>query len=152
VAGPLPDRGVPLRAFARTQGHRAEQLRQPGAEVAAGDPREIADVECRRSADNNRAASTATASSLLNNDAPVQGPGGGGQRPRNGFPVQAGGAGLPRRYRLACHASRTGSPASLAIRSSTCHGDVMLPVGTHLPTVRRGCQKLKGQKKIEMKY
>jgi hypothetical protein len=28
-----------------TQDHRAEHLRQPGAEVAAGDLREIADVE-----------------------------------------------------------------------------------------------------------
>src|SRR5260370_40484037 len=45
VAGLLLDRGVPVRAFARTQDHRAEQLRQPGAEVAAGDPREIAGVE-----------------------------------------------------------------------------------------------------------
>ena len=45
VAGLLLDRGVPVRAFARTQDHRAEQLRQPGAEVAAGDLREIADVE-----------------------------------------------------------------------------------------------------------
>ena len=45
VAGLLPDRGVPARAFARTQDHRAEQLRQPGADVAARDLREIADVE-----------------------------------------------------------------------------------------------------------
>ena len=39
IAGLLLDRGVPVRAFAPTQDHRAEQLRQPGAEVAAGDPR-----------------------------------------------------------------------------------------------------------------
>ncbi len=60
IAGLLLDRGVPVRAFAPTQDHRAEQLRQPGAEVAAGDPREIADVE--PGAGNNRAAGTATAS------------------------------------------------------------------------------------------
>ncbi len=41
----LLDRGVPVRAFARTQDHRAQQLRQPSAEVVAGDLREIADVE-----------------------------------------------------------------------------------------------------------
>jgi uncharacterized protein YbjT (DUF2867 family) len=45
AAGLLLDRGVPVRAFARTQDHRAEQLRQPGAEVVAEDLREIADVE-----------------------------------------------------------------------------------------------------------
>jgi hypothetical protein len=44
IAGLLLDRGVPVRAFAPTQDHSAEQLRQPGAEVAAGDLREIADV------------------------------------------------------------------------------------------------------------
>jgi len=75
------DRGVPVRAFVRTQDHRVEQLRQLGAEVVAGDAREIADVECRRSAGNNRAASTATASSFLNNDAPLQGPGQGWSAP-----------------------------------------------------------------------
>ena len=32
------------------------------------------------------------------------------------------------------------------------HGDVMLPVGVHLPNVKVGCQKLKGQKRTEMKY
>ena len=32
------------------------------------------------------------------------------------------------------------------------HGDVMLPVGVHLPNVKTGCQKLRGQKRIEMKY
>jgi hypothetical protein len=32
------------------------------------------------------------------------------------------------------------------------HGDVMLPVTVHLPNVKIGCQKLKGQKRIEMKY
>ncbi len=56
VAGLLLDRGVPVRAFVGAQDHRAEQLRQPGAEVAAGDPREIADVE--PGAGNNRAAGT----------------------------------------------------------------------------------------------
>jgi uncharacterized protein YbjT (DUF2867 family) len=45
VAGLLLDRGVPVRAFARTQDHRAEQLRQLGAEVVAEDLHEIADVE-----------------------------------------------------------------------------------------------------------
>jgi hypothetical protein len=47
VAGLLPDRGVPARACARTQDHRAEQLRQPGAEAVTEDLREIADVESR---------------------------------------------------------------------------------------------------------
>ena len=28
----------------------------------------------------------------------------------------------------------------------------MLPVSVHLPNVKRGCQKLKGQKRTEMKY
>ena len=32
------------------------------------------------------------------------------------------------------------------------HGDVMLPVGVHLPNVKTGCQKLRGQKRTEMKY
>jgi hypothetical protein len=32
------------------------------------------------------------------------------------------------------------------------HGDVMLPVGVHLPNVKVGCQKLSGQDKIEIKY
>ena len=32
------------------------------------------------------------------------------------------------------------------------HGDVMLPVGVHLPTVKVGCQKLRGQEKTEIKY
>ena len=36
VAGLLLDRGVPVRALAGAQDHRAEQLRQPGAEVVAG--------------------------------------------------------------------------------------------------------------------
>ena len=45
MAGLLLDRGVPVRAFARTQEHRAKQLRQLGAEVATRDLREIADVE-----------------------------------------------------------------------------------------------------------
>jgi uncharacterized protein YbjT (DUF2867 family) len=43
--GLLLDRGVPVRALARTQDHRAQQLRQLGVEVAAEDLREIADVE-----------------------------------------------------------------------------------------------------------
>jgi len=59
-----------------------------GAKVAAGDPREIADVE--PGAGNNRAAGTATASGFLNSDAPLEGSGRrGGQRPPNGLPVQA---------------------------------------------------------------
>ncbi len=45
VAGLLLDRGVPVRALARTQKHRANQLRQLGAELIAEDLREIADVE-----------------------------------------------------------------------------------------------------------
>jgi hypothetical protein len=45
VAGLLLDRGVPVRAMARTQDHRAQQLRQLGAEVIAEDLRKIADVE-----------------------------------------------------------------------------------------------------------
>jgi hypothetical protein len=53
VAGLLLDRGVPVRAFARAQDHRAEQLRQPGAEVAAGDLPEIADGESRGEAGGN---------------------------------------------------------------------------------------------------
>jgi hypothetical protein len=32
------------------------------------------------------------------------------------------------------------------------HGDVMLQVTVHLPNVKIGCQKLRGQKKTEMKY
>jgi hypothetical protein len=32
------------------------------------------------------------------------------------------------------------------------HGDVMLPVGVHLPNVKVGCHKLRGHDKIEMKY
>ena len=71
------------RAFVRVQDDRAEQLRQLGAEVVAGDAREIADVECRRSAGNNRVASTASMFSFLNSDTPLQGSGQGSQRPRN---------------------------------------------------------------------
>jgi len=63
--------------------------RQPGCRVAAGDLREIADVE--PGAGNNRAVGTTTVSSFLNSDAPLAGSGRrGGQRPRNGLPVQAG--------------------------------------------------------------
>jgi hypothetical protein len=98
IAGLLLDRGVPVRAFAPTQDHRAEHLRQPGAEVAAGDLREIADVE--PGAGNNRAVGTATASSFLNSDAPLAGSGRrGGQRPRNGLPVQANCCPVSLRYR-----------------------------------------------------
>ena len=32
------------------------------------------------------------------------------------------------------------------------HGTMMLPVCIHLPTDKRGCQWLRGQKKTEMKY
>jgi hypothetical protein len=64
-----------VRAFVSTQDHRAEHLRQPGAEVAAGDLREIADVE--PGAGNNRAAGKATASSFLNSDARLRVPAGG---------------------------------------------------------------------------
>jgi hypothetical protein len=73
MSGLLLDRGVPVRASARTQHHRAEHLRQPGAEVAAGDLHEIADVE--PGAGNNRTVGTATASSFLNSDAPLAGSG-----------------------------------------------------------------------------
>ena len=76
VAGLLLDPGVPVRAFAPTQDHRAEQPRQPGAEVAGADLREIADVESW-GAGNNRAASTATASGFPDSDAPLEGSGGG---------------------------------------------------------------------------
>ena len=47
--------------------------RQPGAEAAAGDLREIADVE--PGAGNHRAVGTATVSSFLNSDAPPTGSG-----------------------------------------------------------------------------
>ena len=42
-------------------------------------------------------------------------------------------------------------PRIYKMRKSS-HGDVMLPVGVHLPTVKVGCQKLRGQVKTEMKY
>jgi hypothetical protein len=58
MAGLLLDRGSGA-ALAPTGDHRADHLRQPGAEVAAGDPREIADVE--PGAGNNRAAGTSPA-------------------------------------------------------------------------------------------
>jgi hypothetical protein len=32
------------------------------------------------------------------------------------------------------------------------HRTMMLPVGIHLPTEKVGCQKLRGQNKIEMRY
>jgi len=92
------DRSVPVRALVPTRDHRAEHLRQPGAEVAAGDLREIGDVE--PGAANNRAVGTATASSFLNSDAPLAGSGRlGGQRPRNGLPLQAGCYPASPRYR-----------------------------------------------------
>ena len=52
-----------MRALVPTQDHRAEHLRQPGADVAAGDLREIADVE--PGAGNNRAVGTTAAHELL---------------------------------------------------------------------------------------
>ncbi|HJY69779.1 MAG TPA: hypothetical protein VJ254_23910, partial [Streptosporangiaceae bacterium] len=68
-----------MRALIPTRDRRAEHLRQPGAEVAAGDLREIADVE--PGAGNHRAVGTATVSSFLNSDAPLAGSGRrGGQR------------------------------------------------------------------------
>src|SRR6266700_8078354 len=89
MAGLLLDRGVRCVPSYRRETHRAEHLRQPGDEVAAGDLREIADVE--PGAGNNRAVGTATVSSFLNSDAPLAGSGRrGGQRPRNGLPVAAG--------------------------------------------------------------
>lgn len=45
VAELLLDRGVPVRAFVRSADERAEQLRGMGAEVVAGDLRDIAQVE-----------------------------------------------------------------------------------------------------------
>jgi len=45
VARLLRDPGVPVRACVRMQDHRAQQLRQLGAEVVAEDLRDIADVE-----------------------------------------------------------------------------------------------------------
>ena len=98
MSGLLLDRGVPVRAFVGAQDHRAEQLRQPGAEVAAGDLREIADVE--PGAGSNRAVGTATASSFLNSDAPLAGSARrGGQRPRNRLPMQVGCCPASPRYR-----------------------------------------------------
>ncbi|TDD48330.1 hypothetical protein E1286_15530 [Nonomuraea terrae] len=44
VAGLLLARGERVRAFVRTDDHRAEELRKLGAEVAVGDLREISDV------------------------------------------------------------------------------------------------------------
>ena len=58
-----------MRALVPTQDHRAEHLRQAGAEVAAGELREIPDVE--PGAGNNRAVGTAAASRFLNSDAPL---------------------------------------------------------------------------------
>jgi hypothetical protein len=195
---PVPLGGLavlrPVRAFVRTQDHRAEQLRQLGAEVVAGDPCEIADVECRRSASNKRAASTPTASSFLNNDAPVQGPGQGGKpsgmgcrcrraaarppasvppglpRIPGSFHLHRRGAGYPpgaaeraevqvqpgrRRWRSAprpgstativsspARQARAGSPASLAMRSSTAagrrqvHGFAVLVESLGMPGMR----------------
>jgi hypothetical protein len=44
------------------------------------------------------------------------------------------------------------TPQNAAKIRNPSHGDVMLPVTVHLPNVKTGCQKLRGQKKIEMKY
>jgi uncharacterized protein YbjT (DUF2867 family) len=62
VAGLLLDRGVPVRAFARDARSSRGAASELGAEVVAGDLREIADVE--PGAGNNQAAGTATASSF----------------------------------------------------------------------------------------
>jgi len=47
--------------------------------------------------------------------------------------------------------SRVDLQAACKMRKSS-HGKIMLPVGIHLPTEKVGCQKLRGQDKIEMKY
>jgi hypothetical protein len=44
------------------------------------------------------------------------------------------------------------TPQNAYKRRKSNHGDVMLPVTVHLPNVKAGCQKLRGQKKTEMKY
>src|SRR6266496_1553483 len=106
VAGLLLDPGVPVRALAPTQDHRAEQPRQPGAEVAARDLREIADVESW-GAGNNRAASTTTASGFPDSDAPLEGSGRGVVSARGtGCRCRRTAARPPPRYRPACHPSR----------------------------------------------
>lgn len=55
-----------------------------------------------------------------------------------------------------CLLGRRGGPVATPqnaykVRKSS-HGDVMLPVTVHLPNVKIGCQKLRGQKRTEMKY
>jgi hypothetical protein len=98
MAGLLPDRGVRCVPSYRRETTVLSTFGSPGAEVAAGDLREIADVE--PSARNNRAVGTATASSFLNSDAPLAGfARRGGQRPRNGLPVQTGCCPASPRYR-----------------------------------------------------
>jgi hypothetical protein len=71
MAGLLPDQGVRCVPSYRRETTVLSTFGSPGAEVAAGDLREIADVE--PSARNNRAVGTATASSFLNSDAPLAG-------------------------------------------------------------------------------
>jgi len=87
-----------VRALVPTRDHRAEYLRQLGAEVAAGDLREIADVE--PGAGNSRAVGTATASSFLNSMLRLRVPAGGVvSAHRMGLPVQAGCCPASPRYR-----------------------------------------------------
>ena len=98
MAGLLLDRGVRCVPSHRRETTVPSTFGSPGAEAAAGDLREIADVE--PGAGNNRAVGTATVSSFLNSDAPLAGSGRrGGQRPRNGLPVQAGCCPASPRYR-----------------------------------------------------
>jgi hypothetical protein len=71
-------------------------------------------------------------------------------------------SGRPRRRRTASRPRRPGpngarrttvaTPQNAYKMWKSSHGDVTLPVGVHLPNVKAGCQKLRGQKKTEMKY
>jgi len=71
MAGLLLDRGVRCVPSYRRETTVLSTFGSPGAEVAAGDLREIADVE--PGAGNNRVVGTATGSGFLNSDAPLAG-------------------------------------------------------------------------------
>jgi hypothetical protein len=71
--------------------------------------------------------------------------------------ARASPAGLTARVRPEARPDARGEPTVATPQNAykmwkSSHGDVMLPVGVHLPNVKTGCQKLRGQKKIEMKY
>jgi hypothetical protein len=53
---------------------------------------------------------------------------------------------------LRLHVQVLATPQNAYKVRKSSHGDVVLPVGVHLPTVKVGCQKLRGQVKTEMKY